>query len=71
MSRVQQAILAIALFTCVSGYLLHSIIGISEHHSNLLWALGTSVVFLIILLINVWMFFAISGEDAFKWDPDT
>ena len=71
MSRVQQALLAIAVFTGVSGYILHAFVGVSEHHANPLWALGTAVVFLIILLIDVWMFFAISGEDAFKWDPES
>ncbi len=69
MSKVQQALLAIAAFTGVSGYLLY-IFGIGDHHANPLWALGTSVIFLVILLIDVWMFFAISGEDAFKWDPE-
>ena len=71
MSKVKLAVLAIAVFTSASGYILHSLVGIGEHHANPLWALGTSVIFLIILLIDVWMFFAISGEDAFKWDTET
>ncbi|MGH1537963.1 MAG: hypothetical protein ACRBDX_07935 [Gammaproteobacteria bacterium] len=70
MSRVQQALLAIVVFTGVTGYILYTL-GIGDHHFNPWWALGTSVIFLVILLIDVWMFFAISGEDAFKWDPDT
>lgn len=69
MSKVQQALLAIVAFTGVSGYLLY-MFGIGDHHASPVWALGTSVIFLIILLIDVWMFFAISGEDAFKWDPE-
>lgn len=70
MSRVQLALLAIVAFTGVTGFILYAL-GIGDHHFNIWWALGTSVVFLIILLIDVWMFFAISGEDAFKWDPET
>ena len=70
MSRVQLALLAIAIFTGATGYVLY-ILGVGDYHFNPLWALGTSIAFLIILLIDVWMFFAISGEDAFKWDPDT
>ena len=70
MSRVQQALLAIAAFTGITGFILYSL-GLGDHHANPLWALGTSIIFLIILLIDVWMIFAISGEDAFKWDPDT
>ncbi len=69
MSRVQQALLAIVGFTGVVGFILYSL-GIGDHHTNPLWALGTAIVFLVILLIDVWMFFAISGEDAFKWDPE-
>ncbi len=69
MSKVQLALLAIAAFTGVTGFILYTL-GIGDHHFNPLWALGTSVVFLVILLIDVWMFFAISGEDAFKWDPE-
>ena len=70
MSKVQQALLAIVAFTGVSGFILYAL-GAGDHHTNPLWALVTSIIFLVILLIDVWMFFAISGEDAFKWDPDS
>ena len=60
------AILAIAVFTGIVGYIL-TLVGVGEHHFNPLWALGTSIVFLIVLLVDVWMFFAIAGEDAYKW----
>ena len=70
MSKVQQALLAIAAFTSVTGFILYSL-GVGDHHFNRLWALGTAIIFLVILLIDVWMFFAISDENAFKWDPET
>ena len=60
------AILAIAVFTGVVGYIL-TIVGVGEHHFDPLWALGTSIIFLVVLLIDVWMFFAIAGEEAYKW----
>ena len=66
MSKVQLALLAIAAFTGVIGFILYSL-GLGDLHANPLWALATSVIFLIVLLIDVWMFFAISGEEAFKW----
>ncbi len=69
MSKVQQALLAIVVFTGVTGFILYTL-GVGDHHFNPLWAFGTSIVFLVILLIDVWMFFAISGEDAFKWDSE-
>ena len=61
------ALLAITLFTASVGFVLHAIIGVGAHHSDPLWALGTSIVFLIVLLIDVWMFFAIAGEEAYRW----
>ena len=60
------ALLAIAVFTGVVGAILY-FIGVGDHHLNPLWALGTSIIFLIVLLIDVWMFFAIAGEEAYKW----
>ncbi len=66
MSKVQLALLAIAAFTGVVGFILYAI-GVGDHHFNPFWALGTSIIFLIVLLIDVWMFFAISGEEAFHW----
>ena len=60
------ALLAIAVFTGAIGYLLH-MIGVGDLHSDPLWALGTSIVFLVVLLVDVWMFFAIAGEEAYRW----
>ena len=66
MSKVQLALLAIAVFTGAVGYIMY-ILGVGDHHFNPLWALGTSIVFLVVLLIDVWMFFAIAGEEAYRW----
>ena len=60
------ALLSIAIFTGIVGFVLYSI-GVGDHHSDPLWALGTSIVFLAVLLIDVWMFFAIAGEEAYQW----
>lgn len=60
------ALLSIAIFTGIVGFILYST-GVGDHHLNTLWAFGTSIVFLAVLLIDVWMFFAIAGEDAYKW----
>lgn len=64
--KTKLALLTIAIFTGAIGYLLY-FIGVGDHHFNILWALGTSVVFLIVLLIDVWLFFAIAGEEAYQW----
>ena len=60
------AILSIAVFTGVVGYLLN-MAGVGAHHADPVWALGTSIIFLVVLLIDVWMFFAIAGEEAYRW----
>jgi hypothetical protein len=60
------ALLSITIFTGIVGFILYSM-GVGDYHSDPLWALGTSVVFLTVLLIDVWMFFAIAGEEAYQW----
>ncbi|QMU62333.1 MAG: hypothetical protein GKR92_11750 [Gammaproteobacteria bacterium] len=60
------ALLSITIFTAMIGFILYSI-GVGDHHADPIWALGTSVVFLTVLLIDVWMFFAIAGEEAYQW----
>lgn len=60
------ALLAIVIFTSIVGYILY-MVGVGEHHFEPLWALGTSIIFLVVLLIDVWMFFAIAGEEAYRW----
>jgi uncharacterized BrkB/YihY/UPF0761 family membrane protein len=67
--RTKIALIVIFLFTYLIYYLLN-IIGVNEHHDNLIWAFATSIVFLLTLLIDVYLFFAIAKEDAYKWDID-
>ncbi len=61
------ALVSIALFTSLVGIAL-VMTGIEAHHAEPLWAIGTAIIFLITLLIDVWMFFAIAGEEAYQWE---
>tara|TARA_R110002096_G_scaffold41901_10_gene113013 strand:- start:2841 stop:3044 length:204 start_codon:yes stop_codon:yes gene_type:complete len=61
------ALFSIALFTSLVGFAL-VLSGIETHHQHPLWAFGTALVFLVTLLIDVWMFFAIAGEEAYQWE---
>ena len=61
------ALFSIAAFTAVVGFILVTL-GVGEHHTDPIWAVGTSIIFLVTLLIDVWMFFAIAGEEAYKWE---
>lgn len=45
------ALLSITIFTAMIGFILYSI-GVGDHHADPIWALGTSVVFLTVLLID-------------------
>lgn len=65
--KTKLALLSIAVFTSIVGVVLYQL-GVGELHDNIWWALGTSVAFLVTLLIDVWMFFAIAGEDAYAWE---
>jgi hydrogenase-4 membrane subunit HyfE len=65
--KTKLAILCIAVFTSIVGFVLYQL-GVGDMHNNVVWALGTSVIFLVTLLINVWMFFAIAGEEAYSWE---
>ena len=67
--RVKIALVVIIMFTYLVYYLLESI-GVNAHHDNIVWALMTSIAFLVTLLIDVYLFFAIAKEDAFKWGID-
>lgn len=59
--------LAIVIFTTlvVFGALE---LRVGMHHSDPLWALGTAVGFLMLLITDVWLFFAVAKDEPFKWD---
>ena len=61
------ALLSIAVLTSLVGVALVQV-GVEAHHTDPLWAVGTSIIFLVTLLIDVWMFFAIAGEEAYQWE---
>jgi hypothetical protein len=41
---------------------------VGVHHSDPIWALGTATGFLILLVSDVALFFAVAGDDPFKWE---
>jgi hypothetical protein len=62
-----KALLAVTLFTVACGWGLVQL-DVGSHHFDPIWALGTAIVFISILLINVWMFFAIAKDEPFRWE---
>ena len=64
--RVKIALLVIFIFTYLVYFFL-DFLGVNEHHSDIIWAGLTSIALLTTLLIDVFLFFAIAKEDAYKW----
>lgn len=62
-----KAFTAVFAFTaiCVYGLVL---LGVGEHHQNPIWALGTATALITILIVDVWMFFAIAKDEPFRWE---
>lgn len=62
-----KALFLVAVFTAVCGWGLVQL-NVGAHHSDPLWALGTAAAFITILLIDVWMFFAVAKDEPFRWE---
>lgn len=62
-----KAFLAVLAFTALCGFGLVQL-GVGQHHTDPVWALGTSITFLTILVIDVWLFFAIAKDAPFRWE---
>ena len=62
-----KAFLAVLVFTALCGLGLVQM-GVGQHHTDAVWALGTSITFLTILVIDVWLFFAIAKDEPFRWE---
>ncbi len=41
---------------------------VGSHHSDPIWALATSVAFLVWLVCSVALFFSVAKDDPFKWE---
>lgn len=59
--------LAIAILTAIVAWGAMEL-NIGEFHRDPVWALGTAVAFLTLLVTDVWLFFAIAKDDPFNWE---
>lgn len=64
--RTIQALVVMALWTAVFAGILE-FAGFSDNHSEPLWSLGGAVLFVIMLVGNFWIFFAIAKEEPWEW----
>ena len=61
-----KAYMTMAIWTlCTVGAMVWA--GFGPHHTEPLWALTAAVLLLAILVINVWIFFAVAKEEPWKW----
>jgi len=61
-----KAFLAVAVFTALCGWGLVEL-NVGAHHSDPLWAVGTALAFVTILIVDVWLFFAIAKDEPLRW----
>jgi len=61
-----KALIVMAFWTVavVGGMYL---LGFGQHHTELPWAIGGAILLLIVLIVNVWIYFAIAKEEPWKW----
>ncbi len=64
--RTIQALVVMALWT-IAFIVIMSFVGFNEHHREPLWALGGAALFIIMLIGNFWILFAIAKEDPWEW----
>jgi hypothetical protein len=62
-----KGLLAIAIFTSIVVWGAIQL-KVGEHHTDPLWALGTAVGFLVMLITDVALFFGVAKDDPFKWE---
>lgn len=61
-----KAVIVMLIFSAAVFFGMNEV-GLTEHHSNPVWALGGAVALLVALVINVWFYLKIAGEEPFKW----
>jgi hypothetical protein len=59
--------LAIVILTSIVAWAAGQL-NVGAHHTDPVWALGTAIGFLILLVSDVALFFAVAGDDPFKWE---
>ena len=65
--RTLQALGVMALWT-IAIFAIINFVNFDEHFREPLWALGAAVLFIIMLIGNFWIFFAIAKEEPWEWD---
>ena len=65
--RTIQALIVMAIWT-VAIFAIINFVGFDDHTREPLWALGGAALFIIMLIGNFWIFFAVAKEEPWEWD---
>ena len=61
-----KAICAMIIWTSFSIFVLYSL-GAHIHYREIIWAIPTSISLLIVHMINMIIYFTITGKEPYKW----
>ncbi|MGI9303422.1 MAG: hypothetical protein ACR2RB_12055 [Gammaproteobacteria bacterium] len=61
-----KALVIMVIWSAVAAWLMN-MIGFAEHFRELIWAIGGGIALLIILLVNVWIYFVVAKDEPWKW----
>lgn len=64
--RTLQALGVMALWTLAFLGVMNWL-NVGDHHGNILWAIGTALMFIIMIIGNFWIFFAVGKEEPWDW----
>lgn len=61
-----KALVPMIFWTALVVFVMNSL-GFNENFREPLWAIGGALILLIIILVNVWLYFAIAKDEPWKW----
>jgi len=61
-----KALVPMIFWTALVVFLMNSI-GFNENFREPLWAIGGALILLLIILVNVWLYFVIAKDEPWKW----
>jgi hypothetical protein len=64
--RTLQALAVMALWTLAFLGVMN-FVNIGAHYREWYWALGTALMFIIMIIGNFWIFFAVGKEEPWDW----
>ena len=61
-----KALAVMVVWSAAAAWVMN-MVGFAEHSRQLIWAIGGGIALLIILMVNVWIYFAMAKDEPWKW----